>query len=101
VKVRCWKPSDWKRQTIRMRSPRSATPNVPAGPPGSRSVGAPGWNGLPFSETPISSIRSPERRGISRKPYVNEPEKATVIASSTATEPSGLTVACTALETSS
>ena len=36
-----------------------------------------------------SSSRSPERSGISRKPYVNEPENATVISSSTATTPSG------------
>jgi len=31
-------------------------------------LSAPGWNGLPFSETPISSMRSPERSGISRNP---------------------------------
>ena len=86
---------------MRVRPPRSATPNVPGGPPGSSSVDAPGWNGLPFSETPISSIRSPERSGISRKPYVNEPENATVIASSTATDPSGRTATWTSLETSS
>ena len=27
-------------------------PNVPGGPPGSSSVDAPGWNDVPFSETP-------------------------------------------------
>jgi hypothetical protein len=99
--VRCSNPSAWKRQTSRTRPPRSATPNVPGGPPGSSSVGAPGWNGRPFSDTPISSTRSPERYGISRNPYVNDPENATVIDSSTATEPSGRTSAWTSLETSS
>ena len=99
--VRCAKPSEVNRQTTRTRPPRSSTPNVPGGPPGSSSVDAPGWNGRPFSVTPISSMRSPSRNGISRKPYVNEPENATVIASSTATEPSGRTFAWTSLETSS
>src|SRR4030065_754688 len=34
-----------KRQTTRTRPPRSVTPNVPAGPPGSSSVDAPGTSG--------------------------------------------------------
>ena len=99
--VRCAKPSELNRQTTRTRPPRSSTPNVPGGPPGWSSVDAPGWNGRPFSVTPISSMRSPSRSGTSRKPYVNEPENATVIASSTATEPLGRTFAWTSLETSS
>ena len=40
----------WKRQTTRIRPPRSSTPNVPGGPPGSSSVDAPGRYGLPVLE---------------------------------------------------
>ena len=99
--ARCSKPSFWKRHTTRTRPPRSFTPKVPGGPPGWSSVDAPGRYERPFSDTPISSIRSPERYGISRKPYVNDPENATVIVSSTATAPSRRTVTWTSLETSS
>ena len=47
----------------------------------------------------VDPLAVPQRTA--RKPYVNEPENATVIASSTATEPLGRTVAWTSLETSS
>jgi hypothetical protein len=39
----------------------------------------------------MPEISSPRRYGISRKPYVNAPENATVISSSTASVPSGST----------
>ena len=49
----------WKRQTMRTRPSSSRTPNVPSGPPGSSSVGAPGRNACPRSETPSTCTRSP------------------------------------------
>ena len=48
-------------------------PKVPGDPLDPSSADAPGWYGTPFSSTDASVIDSPGRRGISRKPPLNEP----------------------------